>query len=205
MESKQKSAVLTFILSMFPGVGHYYLGLMNRGLQFMLFFLGGIVTVNLLRIHELGAFIPAIWFYALFDALQMAGAINSGENVEDKPVIAWNSAAISQKMVGWGLVLIGLYSLLKILVPRFIPGEFFEGYLQTAVIAIVLIVVGVRILQPKKTDGINNANAPKSNAVNMDTTVSFPNTIATENPVMADSSNRTGILNNEGGADSHDE
>lgn len=197
MESKQKSVVLTFILSMFPGVGHYYLGLMNRGLQFMLFFLGFIVAGNLLGIHELAAFIPAIWFYALFDALQMAGAINSGANVEDKPVIAWNSAAISQKMVGWALVVIGSYSLMKILVPRFIPGAFFEGYLQTVVVALVLIVVGIRILQPKKTDGVNTAN--------MDTTVSFPAAVTIENPSITDASNKTNILNAERGTDSHDE
>jgi hypothetical protein len=205
MSSKQKSVVLTFILSMFPGVGHYYLGLMNRGLQFMLFFLGFIVAGSFLGIPELAAFIPAIWFYALFDALQMAGAINAGENVEDKPVVAWNRAAISQKMIGWGLIFIGSYSLLKILVPRFIPGAFFEGYLQTAVVAIALIVVGVRILQPKKTNGANSGDAPKTNTANMDTAVNFSSAAASENPAILDANNKTSTLNVERSADSHDE
>ncbi|WP_026963020.1 hypothetical protein [Alicyclobacillus herbarius] len=72
----QKSKVLTFILSGLPGLGHLYLGLNKRGLQFMVGFFACIVLTSFIPI--VFPFAAAVlWFYALFDALQKVTLLNA--------------------------------------------------------------------------------------------------------------------------------
>lgn len=71
-----KSKVLTFILSWLPGLGHLYLGLNKRGLQFMVAAFTCIVLIPILP--PVFPFVLAIiWFYSVFDALQKATVINT--------------------------------------------------------------------------------------------------------------------------------
>jgi hypothetical protein len=167
---EQKSVVLTFILSMFPGVGHYYLGLMNRGLQFMLLFIGGIVIGSSLDLPELGAIMPVVWFYALFDALQMAGAINLGENVDDKPVIPWNRVLLGQKTIGWALIIIGVLLIAKRILPSLVPEIYSNVNFRTAIISILLIVAGIRILKPSMSKPVSSNTADDANGAFTDET-----------------------------------
>lgn len=71
-----KSKFITFVLSfLVPGAGHFYLGLNKRGLLFMIGFFGCIAfSWPLFFIFPFA--IAVIWFYALFDSLQQATAIN---------------------------------------------------------------------------------------------------------------------------------
>jgi hypothetical protein len=81
-----KSRWIAVLLSLFPGVGHFYLGLMSRGLLFMLLFfldIAGIVYFsigsegpNILLIVLCGLLIPVIYFYNLFDALHATDRVN---------------------------------------------------------------------------------------------------------------------------------
>ncbi|UWG96359.1 hypothetical protein LPY66_15865 [Dehalobacter sp. DCM] len=80
---KRKSKLLTFILSTIPGLGHIYLGLIQRGLMFLVaagfIFLSGIFTSVVLHIFFEG--IPFIilifvWFAAVVDSLVLNDRIN---------------------------------------------------------------------------------------------------------------------------------
>lgn len=180
MEDKQKSVVLTFLLSAFPGAGHYYLGLMNRGLQFMLLFIGGIFLGNSLDLPELAAFLPVVWFYALFDALQMAGAINSGENIADKTVIPWNHEMLGQKTIGWALIVLGILLIVRRILPSLV-GMLFNVNIQTVIVAILLIVAGFRILKPgKNKSAFTGKNIDNVNGQVADTTHTGSNTSETD-------------------------
>jgi hypothetical protein len=153
VENKQRSAFLTFSLSMMPGAGHFYLGLMNRGLQLMLVFVGGIVTIVLLGIPELAPFLPVVWFYSLFDALQMAEAINTGKTVEDSLILTPKHKIKTEKYMGWALIIIGSLLVFKKILPElaayFMPSYLFlNTKIQTALIAFALITIGIRILRP---------------------------------------------------------
>jgi hypothetical protein len=108
-------------------------------------------------------------------------------------------------MIGWGLVLIGSYSLLKILVPRFIPGAFFEGYMQTVIVAIVLIVVGVRVLQPKKTDNPNSVNSTTAKTEIHNPAAYAYDAAEAKNRTTGGASNGSSILDIERSIDSHDQ
>ena len=91
---QQKSGFLTILLSVIPGVGHLYLGLMTRGFTFLVGFFGWVVFVTFLAVasHEDGMFVlllalPIIWFYGLFDALHQRRRLAVGEEVRDVSIL----------------------------------------------------------------------------------------------------------------------
>ena len=66
---------LTVLLSLIPGAGHMYLGLMRRGISFMLAFAGSILAASAFSFFTLfsiafGLLIPVVWFVAFFDFWQ---------------------------------------------------------------------------------------------------------------------------------------
>lgn len=79
---KKKSKFLTFLLSFIPGLGHMYLGLIQRGLVF--FLATGFVVLGGMFFAMMGVFydpipfvaLPFIWLAAVVDSLIMAGRIN---------------------------------------------------------------------------------------------------------------------------------
>ncbi len=79
---KKKSKFLTFLLSFIPGLGHMYLGLMQRGLVFFLatgfVFLAGMFFAVMHIFYDPIPFValPFIWLAAVVDSLILAGRIN---------------------------------------------------------------------------------------------------------------------------------
>ena len=65
---------LTFLFSLLPGAGHMYLGLMKRGLSFMVLF-GAAITAAFMFNHffvqpfalMFGLCVPVVWFITFFD------------------------------------------------------------------------------------------------------------------------------------------
>lgn len=79
---KWVAGLLSFII---PGVGHFYLGLMQRGLFIMMLLILDIFTITaLVDSHDASVptvtlfalFIPVIYCYNLFDALQLTDHVN---------------------------------------------------------------------------------------------------------------------------------
>lgn len=84
----------TIILSFFPGLGHFQLGLMNRGLTFMVTFFGMAAMIFFVTILlQLNAFLlfaillPVIWIYSFVDAMQMLSRKQKGEDLKDQSVL----------------------------------------------------------------------------------------------------------------------
>lgn len=86
-KSKLVAGVLSFLI---PGTGHFYLGLMQKGLFIMLLFILNIAAIpytvnNYSSLNNsyipfvvlLACLIPVIYFYNLFDALQSTDQINA--------------------------------------------------------------------------------------------------------------------------------
>ncbi|SEN45844.1 hypothetical protein SAMN04488134_101130 [Amphibacillus marinus] len=157
-EDGKKSKLLATILAIFPGAGHMYLGLQKRGLQLMAGFL---LSVYILDVLNLGLFlfiIPIIWFYSFFDALQLANRAEY-EQVDDIPII--NYFVNHQKWIGIGLIALGLFYLFDAIVLPSLSNYFirimginlyyyYSQYLQMAVVSLLLIGVGIRLLKGSK-------------------------------------------------------
>ncbi|WP_449598899.1 hypothetical protein [Niallia sp. Marseille-Q9988] len=157
-EEGKKSKFIATFLSVFPGAGHLYLGLQQRGIQLMAAFLFSIFILNELRLGLFLFVIPIIWFYSFFDGLQKASKIGE-EELEDVPVIAY--LINYQKWFGIGLLVIGLYYLMiNIILPIFSPiiretinidiRFFFYQYFQTGIVCLVLILGGIHLLKGTK-------------------------------------------------------
>lgn len=81
----------TIVLSFIPGLAHFQLGLMQRGLTFLLSFFGLFaMTVFVSYVTRVDGFfvfllaLPIIMFYGLFDAVQLQSRKQRGETLADR-------------------------------------------------------------------------------------------------------------------------
>jgi hypothetical protein len=83
----------TILLSFIPGLGHFQLGMMNRGLTLLASFLGlGIMIIFVTALTGREEFlvflaaIPVIWVYGFFDAVQQFNKKSRGEQLADRSI-----------------------------------------------------------------------------------------------------------------------
>jgi hypothetical protein len=86
MAARKKSKWIAGLLAFVPGTGHFYLGMMLRGLFFMLLLIFDIAAINYLSLNPeffnvplivlLSLFIPVIVLYNIFDAVLSAEKLN---------------------------------------------------------------------------------------------------------------------------------
>lgn len=81
------------VLSFVPGLGHFQLGLMNRGLTLLATFLGlGVMVIFVTALTSREEFLvfllglPIIWVYGFFDAVQQVNKKQRGEELVDKTI-----------------------------------------------------------------------------------------------------------------------
>ncbi|MVP02480.1 hypothetical protein [Paenibacillus lutrae] len=79
------------LASFIPGLGHYQLGLMYRGLSAMIFFVGAAILIffagSLTHMEEFFFFIlglPVLWIYIIFDALRQLEKKQEGYELIDR-------------------------------------------------------------------------------------------------------------------------
>jgi hypothetical protein len=145
----RKSPGLAGFLSMFPGLGHLYLGLYQRAFAFGGAFILAIAFTSHGHGGEFfGPLIAFIWFFAIIDAVRQAKAINRGQLAE----AGWAGEAQLKAAAGtggltWGVILIGLGSLW--LIDRYvdIDWSFMEewgGPAAFILLGLILIVSHIR-------------------------------------------------------------
>lgn len=89
----ESASAATIALAFIPGLGHMHLGLVYRGLTFLIGFFGILTMVFFVTslsneegfLIFLGA-LPILWVYNLFDAMQMYHRKNRGETLVDRTI-----------------------------------------------------------------------------------------------------------------------
>ncbi|MED5017761.1 hypothetical protein P9847_10635 [Paenibacillus chibensis] len=90
-QSPESERFYTILLSFVPGLGHLHMGLMQRGLSFLIaffglgtimFFLTGLTSHTIFLLF-LGV-LPIIWLYCMFDAVQLIHRRQAGEILQDR-------------------------------------------------------------------------------------------------------------------------
>lgn len=78
------------LLSFIPGAGHFYLGLMQRGVVIMLTFFGLLTLIsffssltNTTLFFVFLFLLPVVWFYSLFDSIHLHKRKEKGEELVD--------------------------------------------------------------------------------------------------------------------------
>lgn len=92
-QNQDSERFYTIVLSFIPGLGHFQLGLMNRGLTLLATFLGlGVMVIFVTALSNRGEFLtflaalPIIWVYGFFDAVQQVNKKQRGEELIDRTI-----------------------------------------------------------------------------------------------------------------------
>lgn len=139
-----KSTFWAFVLSLIPGVGYFYLGLMRRGLQTMVIFYGTIFLAALINFGPITALVlPVTMFYTIFDTLQLLKQMNEGQHVEDKLLFETGFLEHKQGLIGIGLIVLGALALLNNLLPQFFS---YHYMMNRFVPPFLILALGIYIL-----------------------------------------------------------
>ncbi|MGE5278981.1 MAG: hypothetical protein ACM3SU_18460 [Acidobacteriota bacterium] len=159
---ERKSPGLAGFLSMFPGLGHLYLGLYQRAFAFGGAFILGIAMASHRRGGEFfGPLLAFVWFFAIIDAVRQAKAINRGYATESgfAPAPVLRRAAEGTASLTWGVILFGLGALW--LADRYLDMErFWElmddwgGPVAIMLLGLILIVTHIRKKRRENESGV---------------------------------------------------
>lgn len=170
----RKSKLATIILSFLPGVGHMYLGWLQRGLMFMTAFFVAIFLVDWTGLMLFGFLVPVIWFYSLFDALQYYDALASSTSTANPPAVPapreyrfedWHWLFKNQRWAGIGLIVIGALILLNKLGLPMLYQYIRYDVIRTAgisLVALLFIAGGIRLAWGKTLSPPESLENPMS-------------------------------------------
>jgi len=164
---ERKSPGLAGFLSMFPGLGHLYLGLYQRAFAFAGAFCILIFFNSHGRIAVLsGPATAFLWFFAIIDAVRQAKAINRGFVSESgfATETQIRKASEGTGSLTWGVILVGLGSLW--IIDRYvdIDWSFMEewgGPAALILLGLVLVISHIRRKRIEHASGIGMP--PRSN------------------------------------------
>lgn len=160
--TKKYSTFWSTVFSFIPGGGHMYLGLMKRGLQFMLAFFGIIALANFFYSADfLIFFATVVWFYSFFDCFHMRRKLENDEKIEEDLIFPIDVKNINGKHLGMGLVILGGLVLLNEFLDQLvyltnkmnINSESIRvtiRLIRDSIFPIVLVVIGFFILRKSK-------------------------------------------------------
>lgn len=114
--AREINGFIRFILSIAPGIGHLYMGLVNRGLQFFVGTILGGILLGMLVPVLLPLYIPAAIFFSIFDARETHLRLAQGLDVVDRGFIDLKNPPVQlgQKEIGYGLIIIGALALWRV-------------------------------------------------------------------------------------------
>ncbi|WP_052339835.1 hypothetical protein [Gorillibacterium massiliense] len=146
----------------FPGMGHLYLGLMRRGLSFMISFILNIALLPLVvQVFEnnesvgvpiivfMALLLPLQYVYCLFDVSHRADLVNSWlTGLDDRPERELDAMLVKPVIAGNILLYLGIILMIYTVFPGW-ASKLFTEYGGT-LLALALIVGGGRILYKMK-------------------------------------------------------
>jgi hypothetical protein len=159
--AERKSPGLAGFLSIFPGLGHLYLGLYQRAFAFagafciLIFFNSHGHRLTVLS----GPATAFVWFFAIIDAVRQAKAINRGSVLESgfAQPIQIRKAAEGTGGLTWGVILVGLGALWILDRYVVIDWSFMEdwgGPVALILLGLILVVSHIRKKRQEHESGV---------------------------------------------------
>jgi len=151
---KRKRKWLAGLFSMFvPGLGHMYLGLLQRGLMFMFLIAVNISFITLIvnngspnpaLVTIISLCIPITYFYTIFDVLQYTDRINYIISLGGTTPEAIKQLSGSNNL-GFMLIAVGGWFFLLSVNPKWLT-FIFESAISSYIGGILLVVAGVVLI-----------------------------------------------------------
>lgn len=119
--------LLFFFFSCIPGCGQMHQGHMKRGISQTILFCGVLAVAVFLEIGALAILLVPLWLYSFFDSYNLRRQRMDGTEDEDAYLFGLSdldSRRLSElfskrhSLIGWALVLLGLYALYRTVVGR---------------------------------------------------------------------------------------
>jgi len=162
-----KQKLLTFLCALWPGGGYMYYGMMKKGAILMAVFTALLGLTLTIGWKFLAFLLPVIWCYCFFDTFHVAKLHEDIRAMEDQDCFDKVAAFCKddplkkfegrRTLVGVLILLAALYTLIYgVLLPFFRWGEQFYWVqvtltvIPTAVVAVLLFMVGKNILQKEQ-------------------------------------------------------
>ena len=131
-------AILFFTFSCIPGCGQMHQGYMKRGISQTILCCGVLAVAVFLEIGALAILLVPLWLYSFFDSYNLRRLRMDGTEDEDAYLFGMSdldSRRLSElfskrhSLIGWTLVLLGLYALYRIVVGQLMRwiSELFPG------------------------------------------------------------------------------
>ncbi len=139
----KRSPGLALVLSFFPGLGHLYLGLYQRGIAFFLTFAA---AIWLAEHADLGILVAFVWFFAVIDAYHQAHL--PGPSAQTPPSAAPPLARRGNLGFGVFLLVLGLVLLYNQFYP--IDFEFLADWWPLLLVAFGVYLIGKHMLEQKR-------------------------------------------------------
>lgn len=170
---KKKNRFWLFVCSLWPGAGHMYIGFMKTGLSLMLGFLLSCAVVGITDIGALAVFPIIIYVYAFFHANNLGGLDDEEfADIEDEYLFGFaDMGQYRLKLNGKNrniaaavLIIVGVCMLWNMAFGIFVDFVGFDDPVvrmiyytvrddvPRAIIALVVIWIGVRLLRGKKEE-----------------------------------------------------
>ncbi len=163
----EEKKILTFLCALWPGGGYMYLGMMKKGALLMALFTALAGLTMTIGWKFLAFLLPVIWCYCFFDTFHVAKLPEELRAIEDQDcfdrVVAFCKDEPLKKFegkrtfIGVLILLAALYTMIYgVLLPFFRWGEQFYWVqltltvIPTAVVAVLLFMVGRHILQKEQ-------------------------------------------------------
>lgn len=150
---EKRSSFVTFLVSLFPGAGYMYFGMLRKGLETIILFLLVPVILRAIWLDALvGIFCVPVWLYTFFDTYHIAHKVDRGEVINDESWFVKNGESIKinvdgldngiWKIAAWALIILGVLSIANKIFNYFSIFYIIRSYF----IPIIFVLLGVYIL-----------------------------------------------------------
>ena len=149
---ERRSGFVTFLVSLIPGAGYMYFGMLKKGLETMVLFF---LIPTILRYVGMNFIVPVFcipfWLYTFFNTYHIAHKVDRGEILEDqswfeKGGFGFDSDNIinnnSFKIIAWCLIIIGGLAIVNKIFAEFQPLYVIRSYL----VPIGFVIIGLYLL-----------------------------------------------------------
>ncbi len=155
--------ILFFCVSLMPGAAQMSMGLFKRGMQLMITVFGAFVVLDYFNTQQLilVVCIP-IWFFSFFDGYNIKKAKEAGEDIEDKELYDYNIFVKNKKLLGTGLLLLGILGLVNAIPSHTIARLFgedansFYWVIRRGTIPLFLILFGGYLVAKSRNTDVKN-------------------------------------------------
>ena len=172
---KEQHGFLLFLTSCLCGCGQMYQGYMKRGLSLLLALFTLIAVAGFLSMGPLAFFTPVVWLYAFFDSYNLRRLITQDAAPEDAYLFGLSDMDSRQmtallhkrhSIIGWVLVLVGVYMLYDTVVRR-LSGVLWDWLyyflcydLPRVVMTVLVIALGLWFIRGPKVRAVPEDDIP---------------------------------------------